>query len=176
MYSLSFKGTPIALIQEAGRGGRDHFNRWVTAPDLFNEMCMYLIGKLHLRTPSDVVDAQKEIYPEEIFQFYGNYFGDEFGYPAESKMNGFTVIQNHRGLIPDMPPNYLLVTAFAKYSDVMPVYIRRGAFVMQRVRPVSEEELARNTRVREVSMSENEPNIWWYIPAERPLNMPVLSV
>ncbi|MDO8415192.1 MAG: hypothetical protein Q7S87_03150 [Agitococcus sp.] len=176
MYTVVFKDMPVAIIQEAGRGGRDHYSRWVTNAPGFWAMCQYLHFKLaFMVTKVEEDDPEQMIYPEEVFQFYGNYFGTEFGYEKEPITKGFLTMKSEKGLIPGINPEYVLVTAVKKFN-VMPEYIRRGAYVLRKVGPVSEEELARNPRVRLVSEEDQHPNIYWYQPASRPIDEPVLSI
>lgn len=174
MYTLWFNGAPVAIVQEAGRGGRDHNKRWITDANLFFMLCQYLRTKLSDGTlEADVHDPETLVYPEEIFNFYGQKFGDQFGYPAEAVTKGFLLL--FKNVIPDVDQALLLVTAEAKFEP-MPEYIRRDEHVMKLVRKVNEEELARNPRVAAGCADDGHTQIYWYSQVTRPENCPILSV
>lgn len=176
LYTIWYLNLPVALVQTAGRGGRDHFNRWITNPDLFRSMCQYLRSKMQKAEDlDDVHDPEMLVYPEEVFHFYGNYFGDELGYPAEEKTKGFRLMTGSWRIIPGSVPEYVLVTAEAKFEP-MPEFIRRNECVFQKVGRVSDGELAPNPRVAEVSNENGHSQIYWYKPVSRPDNVKILSV
>ena len=174
MYTLWFKGAPVAIVHTSGRGGSENFQRWVTdAPRLF-DLVQYLRTKMSGEAgANDVYDPETEVYPEEVFGLHGNYCGDLFGYPKEAPAKGFMLL--HDNVIPDVDKSLILVTATAVH-DPMPEYIRREAYVMKLVSKVSADELARNPRVELFAKEDGHTQIYWYAAAPRPENCDVLAV
>jgi hypothetical protein len=176
LYTMWFRDAPVGIVQVAGRGGRDHFKRWITDHDQFLQMCNYLRTKISNGDDQvDVYDPEQLVYPEEVFHFYGEDFGSGFGYPAERRTEGFLVLFDGPRLIPGCPENCVLVMAESQFEP-MPEYIRRGEYVLRQVGKVSDEELARNPRVAENSYDKGHNQIYWYEQAPRPENAKVLSV
>jgi len=177
MCTIWFDGNPVATIQQAGRDGRDHFQRWITDAPRFIEMCTYLMSKMTIEElfGDDVVDPDKEVYPEEVFYFYGNYFGDTFGYPREPAAKGFLIYPSDAQLIPDVTEDYVLVTAKASVTS-MPQYLRRQGYVMERVRAVTDEELARNPRMLPAAQESGYIQHYFYKQCDRPAEATVVPV
>lgn len=80
MHTVWFDELPVFVVQNAGREGNDHFNRWVTDLPRYVQLLNYLQSKIPLEGYSEAVDPEKEVFPEEIFYFYGTDFSGQLGY------------------------------------------------------------------------------------------------
>jgi hypothetical protein len=176
IFSLWFKDKPVGIFQEAGRGGRDHFKRWITDADAFVALCQYLRTKLcNGEDQLDIYDPEHEVYPEEMFGFYGQDFGTALGYPPEPAAKGFHIIFDGAKVIQGANPAYALVTALPKY-DPMPEYIRRREYVYKKVAPLTATELASNPRIEAVCKEDGHTHIYWYQMVIRPSDQPILAI
>lgn len=43
LATVWFRGNPVMVIQNAGRGGRDHMERFITDPVEYMKMCVHLV-------------------------------------------------------------------------------------------------------------------------------------
>jgi hypothetical protein len=176
LYTLWFKGAPVGIFQVAGRGGEDQFKRWITAPAAFVDLCQYVRTKLsNGEDQMDIYDPEHNVYPEEVFSFYGTDFGTALGFPPEPAAKGFIVLFDGARLVPGANPSYALVTATPEHEP-MPEYLRQQEYVYQKVAPLSAEELAKNPRIAEVSKEDGHTQIYWYKNVIRPSDQPVLAV
>lgn len=173
LYTLWFKNEPVGIFQSSGRGGDEYVDRWITDATRYATVAQYIRTKLASDELKDFHDPERVVYPEEIFVFYGTDFGTQFGYPAEKKAEGFMVFWDE--LIPGLDHKMTLVTATPEHSP-MPEYLRRGGYVMQRVREVNAEEHARNTRLAMVSAEDGHTQFYWYTHCERPENAKVIAI
>lgn len=80
MHTVWFDELPVFIVQNAGREGDDHFNRWVTDLPRYLQLLGYLQSKIPLEIRFEATDPEKEVFPEEIFRFYGMDFSDQVGY------------------------------------------------------------------------------------------------
>lgn len=79
LATVWFDGNPVMVIQNAGREGDDHAERFITDKDKFDEMCAYIRGLIpreYDRTQEDVFDKDADI--PELTYFYGNSLYGEF--------------------------------------------------------------------------------------------------
>lgn len=176
LYTLWFKGKPVGIFQVAGRSGCDHFQRWITDSAVYAELCNYLRNKLAEGDDRvEVYDPEHEVYPEEVFSFYGHDFGEAFGYTLEPRAKGMLVIFDGARLIKNPTHNHAMVLATAEH-DPMPEFIRRNEFVYQKVGPLTAEELASNPRIEATAKEDGHANLYWYKQVTRPKDQPILAV
>lgn len=174
IYTIWFKGLPAGIIQASGRGGSEDVKRWITDPQRLFDLVQYLRTKITGSVGcADVHDPETDVYPEEVFGLYGNYYGDGFGYPRVTPAKGFMLLFDN--IIPEVDPSLILVTATAEHNP-MPEYIRREAYVMKKVSKVTADELARNPRVALFAKEDGYSQIYWYQAAPRPIDCPVIAV
>lgn len=150
MHTVWFDQKPVFIVQQAGRSGRDHFQRWVTDRPTYNELVAYLLSFCERRDIYDVADPEKLLYEEEVFYFYGNYFGNQFGIAQEPQRK--VLILEYRTISLNQKPD--LYAVFLPMADTkpLPAYIRRGGFVMEFLRELSREELdEENSRINLVN-------------------------
>jgi hypothetical protein len=78
LVSVWFDGQPVMILQNAGREGDDHVDRYITAPELYREMVSYVQSLLpvEVKNVNDVVEEDEEI--ENLADFYGNSLDGEF--------------------------------------------------------------------------------------------------
>lgn len=81
MHTLWFDGKPMAIVQDAGRGGRDYKQRWVTDVKTYGEALAYLL-LLSLEL-NDVIDPEELVYEEHVCSFYGSDFSKTLGFENE---------------------------------------------------------------------------------------------
>lgn len=177
MHTLWFDGKPVMVVRDGGRGGRDFNDRMITDEAAFLALCQYIRQKLKTEVDAtDVVDPERQFYPEELFNFYGGTdFAAELGYVVEPKTPGFQLFPDAERIIPNAPAGHILVEAKPEVGD-MPSYLRRGGFVMQRVRALTDEELARNPRVLEASTASGHTRHFWYVGCEAPAGVAIVKV
>lgn len=175
MSTVWFDGEPVFIVQNAGRSGRDHFKRWVTNSEKYVALVAYLLSKaMAQQVSSDLVSPEEWVYEEEVFQFYGRDFAQDFGYQTEPKAAGYCFL-GEASLVPGYEPSWALVMLSKDVHQAHP-YIRRGDYVMQLRRELSQEELDSNPLLTS-SLEGTEYNRYvWYAPATRPDNESVLSI
>lgn len=148
LCTVHFDNKPVLIVQEAGRSGRDYFNRWVVDLPSYSEMLVYLASKMakadEIRMV-DVIDLDAEIYPELILDFYGKSYVEKFGFKADEVLQGVTFLQNRRGLLGHLSSDLCLLF-MRDYSGEAPEYIRRGGYVLKKVRLVPVDEIAENNK------------------------------
>lgn len=177
LYTVWFKEQPVGIIQTSGRGGDEYVDRWITDPGIYAVLCQYISTKLASEDElKDFHDPERVIYPEEIFFFYGNDFGKQFGHPSEATAEGFMpYFSETKRLLPGIAHDLELVTAQPQHSP-MPEYLRRHQHVFKRVREVSPDEHAMNPRLEQISREDGYTQFYWYAACERPENAEVLSI
>ncbi len=177
MHTLRFDGKPVAIVQNAGREGDDHRKRWVTDREVYAELLAYLCKQmLEAGDSDDFADPTQPLYEEEVFHFYGDDHAARFGYESEPRRKDVLVIANERSVCPTLPTDHLLVFLKAGVEDV-PEFVRRQAFVMQKVRQLTEQELLEgNPRIVEVNKQDGIDRVYLFRPCKRPLNQPVQSL
>lgn len=182
MYLIKFDGEPLLAIQQAGRSGRDHFERWRVASDeQYSKVLQHLnsLKPLDSRFEDEPTPLDKPFFEEQFLHFYGDYWGDQFGIPAQPRVKmellpcaelGWKEQANGQNL-------YLVIS---RNPDVMlGQFIRRGVCVMEFVKAISREELDEiNPRINVVSDSAQKPwQAYLYQKAENwPDDANVLSV
>lgn len=151
LCTVWFDSKPTLIVQEAGRSGRDYFNRWVVDLMTYNEMLSYLVTKLTNSREAkfaDFVDLDTDVYPEMFLSFYGKNYASNFGLKVEPPLKGVILLANRRGLLNHLSSDqYLLFTQ--EYEGDAPEYIRRDSLVMKKVRAIPIEEI-----------EEHNKNIW----------------
>lgn len=182
LASVWFDGQPVMVVQEAGRSGRDHQRRWITDKLEYVEMCQYLRKQIEVSIePNDVVDPATQIYPEEIFNFYGMDFGLPYGhgFAPEPRQEGYMLMKNSRDsrhtLVAGVDPDHYLVFISSKVKEA-PLYIRRDSFVMKRVQEVTDEQHAINARIKGIGQENKYDKYYWYEHVARPENERIVSV
>lgn len=176
MFSVWFDDKPVLLVQDAGRGGRDHQQRWVTGHTAYLELLTYLMAHLLKLEPDTVEDPQSERYEEEVLRFYGTDFGPELGFESAPRREDVLLLPCTRGLLSSVPPDHSVAMLKIGAKD-LPEYVRRGAAVLQKVRLLSTEELqADNPRIVEGNNAEGLDRVYLFKPCERPLGALVQSI
>ncbi|WP_162570971.1 MULTISPECIES: hypothetical protein [unclassified Variovorax] len=172
MHTLWFDGKPVCIVQDAGRGLRDHHRRWVTDAAAFEQLVAYLRSRLPCEQVH-ISDPEADLYPEEVFCFYGMDFSERFGIQVEPLTPGFMLVQSVNLFKDRRPvPEVLLSTTSAE----APAYVRRGSSVFKLVRPVSDEEHAANPRIAQVLAEDGFIGHYWYERTTRPEGLPVISI
>jgi hypothetical protein len=177
MHTIWFDSMPVMVVRDGGRGGADFRSRMVTNAALFSALCEYIRQKLQpAQAGDDLVDPDKLLYPEELFNFYGGIdMAAELGYAVEPKVEGFMLIPHVHRIIPQAPDGHILVQAKPEVGE-MPQYLRRNGSVLQRVRALTDEELAGNARVGEHSRATGYTWLYWYVQADAPAGAKVVRI
>lgn len=73
-------GSPVMIIQNAGREGDDHSERYITDKEKFLEMCNYLLSLIHIEDPVqvDAINPDEEL--SDLTYFYGQSLFGKFDY------------------------------------------------------------------------------------------------
>jgi hypothetical protein len=83
VQTLWLDGEPFAVVQRAGRGGRDFGRRIVTDERLLQEALSYLLEQVKIDTDAGTFRAPDYAIPvEEIFDFYNSGVAKNFGLEA----------------------------------------------------------------------------------------------
>lgn len=182
MCTVWFDDRPVLIVQEAGRSGRDHFNRWIVDLSCYSEMLIYLAKKF-TATPDakiqDYLELDAEVYPETFFNFYGKSYAKDFGIEVaavEETLKGVLLLPNRRGLLSNLSEDFYLLFMKGCLAEA-PEYIRRNSSVMKKVRLLSLEEIA-SQNPRMISNMEDYPNkqIFLYEDAIAPKDATVQPV
>lgn len=162
MCTVWFDNRPVLIVQEAGRSGRDYFNRWVVDLSTYSEMLVYLTKKF-TTTPEagiqDYLELDADVYPETFFNFYGRSYAKNFGIevePIADSLQGVVLLPNRRGLLNALPDYFYLLFIESCQPDA-PEYIRRNSVVLKKVRLVPHEEIAEQNP-RMISNMESSPD------------------
>jgi hypothetical protein len=177
MMTLWFEGHPVAIVQAAGRSGRDHIARWVTDVARYYQLLGYLLSMSDRSSSADFVSADTVVYEEEMFQFYGQDHSERFGYHKEKLTAGYTILGQAPGFInvPRHEADHLLVL-FESSEPEPCAYIRRGPEVLKLVRALSDEDMASNPRLAMALEGEKLAGFFLYEPCKGLLAQHVLSV
>ncbi len=176
MHTIWFDGEPVLIVQDAGRSGQDHRQRWVTDAARYWALLTYMLSKVRLEADNsfDVVDPEKLVYEEDVFFFYGTDFSKKLGHPAEARTEGYLLMHPGDHGIPVAEPQLYMAILQARVTTPAP-YIRRGTFVLKLRREVTSTELASNPRIA-LCRADTDERYFWYEPVERPQDAPVLSI
>jgi hypothetical protein len=176
MYSIWFDGRPVAVVQNAGRSGRDHAARWVTDTDAYAALLAYLLTFSRPNDTRDITDPNVELYEEEICHFYGTDFAQELGFTTEARRKDVILMGTNHGVLEGEAINSYLALLKAGAADV-PEYVRRGSAVLKKQRLLPTEELMRrNPRIVESNLTDKYDRVYLYHPCERPVDAVVLSI
>lgn len=176
MNTVWFDDAPVFITQNAGRGGVDHRKRWVTDTARYWALLAYLLSKSNGEdTDCDHVAPSTLVYEEEVFCFYGQDFSAQFGYKTEPRTPGYCLMGHAPSLVPGSDPRWVLAMLEKQVEQPQP-FVRRGACVMQLLRGLTQAELDSNPRLSEGLQDSKFDRYVWYVPVERPVNEPVLSV
>jgi hypothetical protein len=79
LRTVWFKDSPVMIIQNAGRGGEDHYERFITNATLFKDMLLYICS---LQVNEDINNYAGVFNPdtrdESLTSFYGNDLDGKF--------------------------------------------------------------------------------------------------
>lgn len=134
LSSLWFDGVPVALIQEAGRSGRDHRQRWVSDAAAYELLLDFVRGEMK-PCIENVVDGEKDTYPDTLLEFYGTDFAGKLGIKTDPRMADVHLIRGDNLCDIKMREDTHLVV-FKKDAQP-PEYARRGAYHLRRVEDLS---------------------------------------
>lgn len=169
MHTLWFDGTPVAIVQNAGRSGRDHQRRWVTNGPVFLALEQYLVSKMLSDEDLDVVDPESEVYEEEFLCFYGNDFTAQFGIELEPRRQDVLLLPVTRGVMASYNDDRHYLAQLPENAPEPAEYLRRGAFVLRRVREFSREELEQeNPRINMIADANGYERTLLYVLHPRP--------
>lgn len=76
LATIWFDNKPVMVIQNAGREGDDHAERFVTDPDLYREMVSYINSIIPVPKPHDVIRADEDL--PELTDFYSHQLDGHF--------------------------------------------------------------------------------------------------
>lgn len=120
-------------------------------------MLGYLVQKHALPLASlaevgDVVDPELERFPEEVFGFYGDYFGQAFGVEQEAiAHSGKIILMPSKSILPGPDTSQYAVLVHKSVPSI-PLFLRQGGFVLKVGQLLSRAELDQiNPRVNEVN-------------------------
>lgn len=68
LKTIWYEEKPVMIVQNGGRGGRDHKERFVTDKELFMEMCNYILTMVMDLEEVSVIDSNEE--NKELYCFY----------------------------------------------------------------------------------------------------------
>lgn len=175
MQTVWFDGKPVMITQDAGRSGDDHHRRWITDRNTFMSMCQHLRSFLATdEEQADVFDPEALVYEEAMFCFYSHDFSKQFGYEVEPTTEGYDAFDEAHHIFPGLDRDLVMVHARAGLE--MPTYIRRYEHVMKLEREVTEDDLQRNPRVKEICENDGYPQIYLYRHCTRPSDAPVVAI
>lgn len=176
MHTIWFDDKPLMFVQNGGREGDDFKRRWITDSVLFQAACTYLRQHLPVEIgEEDLHDPDAEVYPDEVFVIYGSDHCADFGFEVEEKAEGFMLQPHAHTFLPGADPSLIFVEAKPSVLP-MPELLRRYDYFMKWVRPVSEEELAKNPRIREHAAASGFTEFHWYAQCERPVGQVVVKM
>lgn len=177
MVTVWFDGQPVFIVQNAGRGGDDWRNRWVTDAPRYWALVSYLLSMFaKLEQSDDFVDPDAEVYEEEVFLLYGEDVAERFGYQSEPRAKGYLLLHDGKNIVPGAPAGLHLVMLCNSVTEPAP-FIRREACVMELRCALSAAELASNERLEAAAQEEGGARYFWYKPVKRPEDsVKVLSV
>lgn len=168
MHTLWFDGKPVAIVKDAGRGEADENTRWVTDRYQFAALCAYISEVMDPQgDESDFIDPEKEMYPDEVFALYGGTISAKFGIAEEPVMPGLSILWEFGRKMRNVPTDHELVLAEHLLAN-LPMYIRRGGYILRFVRGITEQEKLDNPQYKLTPVGEER--FYWYAPCERPSN------
>lgn len=182
LATIWYNGCPVMIVQEAGRGGRDHQRRWITDVLEYKALCIYLRSQITIDIDpheDEVVSPDAFIFADELYNFYGATFGDPYSVKIDAQHTGFMVMRNGREGSPQYVANedaeqYLV---FIKASvAAAPEYVRRDSFVMKLVGELSKQDYESNMALQNICDSQGYEKCYWYSPVERPDNTPIVRI
>lgn len=182
LVTIWYNGCPVMIVQEAGRGGRDHQRRWITDVLEYKALCRYLRSQIIVNIDpdeDDIVSPDAFVYAEDLYNFYGATFGDAYNIEIEKQHPGFMLMRNGREGSPQYVANENVEEYLVFMSDTVaaaPEYVRRGSFVMRRVAELSEHEYESNEALRNICDTQGYEKCYWYLPVERPLNTTIVRI
>lgn len=175
MHTLWWDGRPVMLVQNAGRAGSDVRRRRITDAAAYRDMCCYLLSKVPLeQSDEEVVDADAELYEEELFCLHGQQYAGQLGFRVEEPTPGVQVLPHAQDILSTAPEGSVLVLAVE--SVVLAEFIRRGHVVLKKLRLLTDAELDSHPRIRMVSAKYRMTQFCFYETAPRPANTYVMPV
>lgn len=167
MYTVWLDKSPVFIVQQAGRGGQDYFNRWVTDEKGYLELLAYLQEFSASPRVEDVASPDKPLYEEAVFHFYGSYFGDKFGFPQEPRRK--VLLMETRNILSTVDANSVLVLLNKADTVPLPSLIRRHDSVFEHVRQLTREELdADNPRINLHNDASGVDRVYLFRPCPNP--------
>jgi hypothetical protein len=175
MNSLWFDGQPVALVQNAGRGGRDHQAQWVSNEIGYRALMQYLRDLMAQANPLQITDPDEPHFEETFLSFYGFHFAETLGFTPEPCRSDVMLMPSHN-VLPGLPENSAVVLLRVAAPD-LPMYIRRGGAVFRHERLLQTDELTlRNPRIVEIHKELGFDRIHLFLACDRPKDTPVQSV
>ncbi len=174
LHTLWFDNAPFAVVQDAGRSGDDHRQRWVTDATAYAAALQYLLQHLVLGARTeDLVSPEAPFYPEEVLNFYGHDFATQLGFAPEPRDAQYQFL-GESGQFLNRAGNGLMLVLFAGKTPPAD-FIRRGGTVMRFEREPNEAEIAVNPRLA-TGPDDGGQRCFWYRVCERPAEATVVSI
>lgn len=175
MYRISHEGRPVLIVQQAGEGHREHFQRFVTHPRAYVGALTYL-SQFIVVPDSDVADGDELHHEDVLLYFGGRSRAAQLARDEEPRHEGVLLLSLER-LTKRMELGEDFLVSLKAGALPLTEYIRRGTVVLKRVKQFTADELdTLNPRIRETSESTGYDRQYLYQVSSAPDGKPVTRV
>lgn len=131
LFSVWFCGFPFMICQEAGRGGQDHTEQFVTHRKLYNEVVSYLFSLYEPPLQDQPAECPPDMEIPYLDNFYGNRLSNFYDPTVQPKFKVGDIVKA-RVLIDHLHANSDTAEQRIQISNIRP-YSVRGLYFGKRL-------------------------------------------